>query len=269
MGQSFPNRRAQAARPRSRPGLRLRRTLGSLPATGTCNVVLLTRSCFTRLYQGAHLGRNHGEPLWLDAVLAEPALLGRRPRPFHRSRRRSRLRSPDGFDSCPARLRRLDPSARVWQVTGAREHQRSGAGRRTDGGLVGLAAERASGCFVLLVPLQDVGDSYLRACDADASSPRSRLADRKSPSGYSSFVASSSTLTSSLPSSWSSSSGPLSQFVHPRHSADEPSTLSADFWTVRNVSGRRLVGLRFWNQVDEDGTSYWVFESRDVRSCGP
>ncbi|MBW0527243.1 hypothetical protein O181_066958 [Austropuccinia psidii MF-1] len=39
--------------------------------------------------------------------------------------------------------------------------------------------------------------------------------------------------------------------------------LAADFWTVRNVSGRVLVGLRFWNQVDEDGTSYWVFESRD------
>ncbi|EGG11760.1 uncharacterized protein MELLADRAFT_70753 [Melampsora larici-populina 98AG31] len=39
--------------------------------------------------------------------------------------------------------------------------------------------------------------------------------------------------------------------------------LSADFWTVRNVSGRVLVGLRFWNQVDEDGSSYWVFESRD------
>ncbi|KAH8914792.1 DUF846-domain-containing protein [Atractiella rhizophila] len=39
--------------------------------------------------------------------------------------------------------------------------------------------------------------------------------------------------------------------------------LAADFWTVRNVSGRVLVGLRFWNQVDEDGSSYWVFESRD------
>lgn len=39
--------------------------------------------------------------------------------------------------------------------------------------------------------------------------------------------------------------------------------LSVDFWTVRNISGRVLVGLRFWNQVDEDGTSYWVFESRD------
>lgn len=26
------------------------------------------------------------------------------------------------------------------------------------------------------------------------------------------------------------------------------------------------MGLRFWNQVDEDGTSFWVFESRNVRS---
>lgn len=36
------------------------------------------------------------------------------------------------------------------------------------------------------------------------------------------------------------------------------------------MSGRTLVGLRFWNQVDDDGESYWVFESRDVRlsRCG-
>jgi hypothetical protein len=39
--------------------------------------------------------------------------------------------------------------------------------------------------------------------------------------------------------------------------------LAMDFWTVRNVAGRVLVGLRYWNQVDEDGESYWVFESRD------
>ncbi|KAH8835341.1 Golgi apparatus membrane protein TVP23 [Flagelloscypha sp. PMI_526] len=39
--------------------------------------------------------------------------------------------------------------------------------------------------------------------------------------------------------------------------------LAVDFWTCRNVSGRTLVGLRFWNQVDDDGESYWVFESRD------
>ncbi|KAF9068031.1 hypothetical protein BDP27DRAFT_1295587 [Rhodocollybia butyracea] len=39
--------------------------------------------------------------------------------------------------------------------------------------------------------------------------------------------------------------------------------LAADFWNCRNVSGRSLVGLRFWNTVDDDGESYWVFESRD------
>ncbi|TFK57372.1 DUF846-domain-containing protein [Heliocybe sulcata] len=39
--------------------------------------------------------------------------------------------------------------------------------------------------------------------------------------------------------------------------------LAVDFWNCRNVAGRRLVGLRYWNQVDEDGESYWVFESRD------
>ncbi|KAI6133210.1 DUF846-domain-containing protein [Pisolithus croceorrhizus] len=48
--------------------------------------------------------------------------------------------------------------------------------------------------------------------------------------------------------------------------------LAMDFWNCRNVAGRRLVGLRFWNQsqmkpkIDEDGESYWVFESRDVGS---
>lgn len=40
--------------------------------------------------------------------------------------------------------------------------------------------------------------------------------------------------------------------------------LSFDFWTVKNVSGRLLVGLRWWNYVDEDGNSNWVFESRKV-----
>lgn len=41
--------------------------------------------------------------------------------------------------------------------------------------------------------------------------------------------------------------------------------LTIIYLTLQNVSGRTLVGLRFWNQVDEDGESYWVFESRDVR----
>ncbi|XP_058510395.1 Golgi apparatus membrane protein TVP23 homolog B [Solea solea] len=42
--------------------------------------------------------------------------------------------------------------------------------------------------------------------------------------------------------------------------------LSCDFWTVKNVSGRLLVGLRWWNQVDEDGKSHWVFESKKMHS---
>lgn len=37
-----------------------------------------------------------------------------------------------------------------------------------------------------------------------------------------------------------------------------------DFFPPQNVSGRLLVGLRWWNQVDEDGKSRWVFESRKV-----
>lgn len=43
--------------------------------------------------------------------------------------------------------------------------------------------------------------------------------------------------------------------------------LSLDFWNVRNVAGRTLVGLRYWNEVDEDGESSWVFECRDVSTC--
>jgi len=38
--------------------------------------------------------------------------------------------------------------------------------------------------------------------------------------------------------------------------------LSCDFWTVKNVTGRLMVGLRWWNQVDDDGQNHWVFESR-------
>lgn len=42
--------------------------------------------------------------------------------------------------------------------------------------------------------------------------------------------------------------------------------LSMDFWTVKNVSGRLLVGLRWWNHIDEDGKSHWIFENRKVIS---
>ena len=42
--------------------------------------------------------------------------------------------------------------------------------------------------------------------------------------------------------------------------------LAVDFWVVKNISGRLLAGLRWWNKVEEDGTSNWLFESRSV-SC--
>jgi golgi apparatus membrane protein TVP23 len=34
--------------------------------------------------------------------------------------------------------------------------------------------------------------------------------------------------------------------------------LALDFWATKNVTGRRLVGLRWWNGLDEG----WIFESR-------
>ena len=34
-----------------------------------------------------------------------------------------------------------------------------------------------------------------------------------------------------------------------------------DFWFVKNVSGRIIVGLRWWNEVKDDGTEVWIFES--------
>ncbi|KAL6715807.1 Golgi apparatus membrane protein tvp23 [Lecanora helva] len=44
--------------------------------------------------------------------------------------------------------------------------------------------------------------------------------------------------------------------------------LAADFYYLKNIAGRRLVGLRWWNEVDTGtGDSHWVFESQD-RSGG-
>jgi hypothetical protein len=38
--------------------------------------------------------------------------------------------------------------------------------------------------------------------------------------------------------------------------------LAADFYYVKNIAGRRLVGLRWWNETNaETGESIWVFES--------
>ncbi|VDN03178.1 unnamed protein product [Thelazia callipaeda] len=37
--------------------------------------------------------------------------------------------------------------------------------------------------------------------------------------------------------------------------------LSMDFWTVKNITGRLLVGLRWWNFVDAEGNNHWRYES--------
>lgn len=39
--------------------------------------------------------------------------------------------------------------------------------------------------------------------------------------------------------------------------------LAADFWNVKNISGRLFVGLRWWNETDDNGGSIWVFETSD------
>ncbi|GER55947.1 Golgi apparatus membrane protein tvp23, partial [Striga asiatica] len=39
-----------------------------------------------------------------------------------------------------------------------------------------------------------------------------------------------------------------------------------DFWVVKNVSGRILVGLRWWNEINDNGESVWKFECLDQES---
>lgn len=36
-----------------------------------------------------------------------------------------------------------------------------------------------------------------------------------------------------------------------------------DFWTVKNVTGRLLVNLRWWSEIDEIGEEKWIYESDD------
>ena len=42
---------------------------------------------------------------------------------------------------------------------------------------------------------------------------------------------------------------------------------SLDFWFVKNISGRILVGLRWWNEVKEDGSEEWKFESSEEKKA--
>mmetsp|Transcript_17336 Transcript_17336/g.16544 ORF Transcript_17336/g.16544 Transcript_17336/m.16544 type:complete len:154 (-) Transcript_17336:28-489(-) len=39
-----------------------------------------------------------------------------------------------------------------------------------------------------------------------------------------------------------------------------------DFWVVKNITGRLLVGLRWWNEIKDDGSEQWVFESLDEKN---
>jgi len=46
--------------------------------------------------------------------------------------------------------------------------------------------------------------------------------------------------------------------------------LAFDFWTVKNITGRLLVGLRWWNYVRDDGSNEWIFESlEDMAEISP
>ena len=40
--------------------------------------------------------------------------------------------------------------------------------------------------------------------------------------------------------------------------------ISMDFWVVKNVTGRLLVGLRWTNYIDEEGNSHWIFENKNA-----
>jgi hypothetical protein len=42
--------------------------------------------------------------------------------------------------------------------------------------------------------------------------------------------------------------------------------LAVDFWVVKNVSGRLMAGLRWWNDIKDDGSNEWIFESVEVKS---
>jgi hypothetical protein len=42
--------------------------------------------------------------------------------------------------------------------------------------------------------------------------------------------------------------------------------LAFDFWTVKNVTGRLMVGLRWESRLHEDGSSFWVYEALEDKS---
>lgn len=41
--------------------------------------------------------------------------------------------------------------------------------------------------------------------------------------------------------------------------------LAVDFWTTKNVTGRVLIGMRWWNGEDDTEQEGWYFESYDIK----
>lgn len=39
-----------------------------------------------------------------------------------------------------------------------------------------------------------------------------------------------------------------------------------DFWVVKNITGRLLIGLRWWSECQEDNSTKWVFECKINKS---
>jgi hypothetical protein len=40
-------------------------------------------------------------------------------------------------------------------------------------------------------------------------------------------------------------------------------TCAVDFWVVKNITGRKLLALRWWTDLDENGDEAWIFESQE------
>ncbi|XP_035913598.1 uncharacterized Golgi apparatus membrane protein-like protein CG5021 isoform X2 [Anopheles stephensi] len=47
------------------------------------------------------------------------------------------------------------------------------------------------------------------------------------------------------------------------HIAFRSAAIATYLFCVKNITGRLLVGLRWWNYVDDNGVSHWIFESKN------
>jgi len=36
-----------------------------------------------------------------------------------------------------------------------------------------------------------------------------------------------------------------------------------DFYFIKNIAGRLLIGMRWWNEIDSEGKEQWHFESHN------